>query len=204
MTSVTAKDHSNGYEAAAAEFIATRDRSNVGVEAVRNWAKALPSGATVLDLGCGHGVPMSLVLIDEGVSLYGIDASPTMIAAFRRRLPGVPAECGAVENSNFFSRMFDGVLAWGLMFLLEPKAQATLIRKVAGALKPGGRFLFTAPQRRCEWSDLITGNKSVSLGRDGYLTALTASDLVLVSEADDEEENHYYFVHKPEGGVRAV
>ncbi len=153
-TPVTSKDWSNGYEAAAAEYIATRRRSNVGVEAVRNWAKALPRGATVLDLGCGHGLPISQALVDEEVRLYAIDASPTMIAAFRRHFPGVPAECGAVEDSNFFDRTFDGVLAWGLMFLLEPEVQTGLIHKVAGVLKSGGQFLFTAPQRLCEWTDM--------------------------------------------------
>ena len=204
MTSVTTKDLSNGYEAAATEFIASRSHSNVGVEVVRNWAKALPSGATVLDLGCGHGVPISQALIDEGFGLYGIDASPTMIAAFRSRFPRVLVECGAAEDSDFFGRIFDGVLAWGLMFLLEPRAQANLIHKVAASLKPGSLFLFTAPQRPCEWTDIITGNKSVSLGRDGYLMALRASGLALASEADDEGENHYFFVHKPNGDGRAI
>jgi SAM-dependent methyltransferase len=149
-------------------------------------------------------MPISQALVDEGVSLYGIDASPSMIAAFRCRFPNVPVECNAVEGSNFFGLAFDGVVAWGLMFLLEPKVQASLIHKVAVALKPGGHFLFTSPQRICEWFDIITGNKSVSLGRDGYQVALRAAGLILAAEADDEGENHYYFVRKPAYDSRAV
>ena len=69
-----------------------------------------------------------------------------MVAAFRERFPHVPVEHNTVEASEFFGRTFDGVLAWGLLFLLEPAAQALVIEKVAGALNPGGRFLFTAPK----------------------------------------------------------
>lgn len=204
MTPMFPKDPSNGYEAAAAEFMTVRSGSHVGVAAVREWAKALPSGAAVLDLGCGHGVPISQGLVDEGISLFAIDASPSMIAAFRCRFPNVPAECDAVEDSNFFARTFDGVVAWGLMFLLEPEVQASLVHQVAAALKPGGHFLFTSPQQGCEWADTITGHKSASLGREGYLAALRAAGLILAREADDEGDNHYYFVRKPHYHKRAV
>jgi SAM-dependent methyltransferase len=198
------KDQSNGYEAAAAEFMTARSCSNVGVAAVREWAKALPSGAAVFDLGCGHGLPISLALLDEGVRLYGIDASPSMIAAFRKRFPNVPAECNAVEDSDFFSRTFNGAVAWGLIFLLKPEVQASLIHKVAAALRPGGQFLFTSPQQVCKWADNITGHQSVSLGADGYRTVLRGAGLMLVGEAEDEGDNHYYFVRKPDYDRRAV
>ncbi len=196
-------DRSGGYEAAAAEFMTIRSGSSVGVKVVREWVRALPDDAAVLDLGCGHGLPISQALIDEGVQLYAIDVSPTLIAAFRRRFPHVPAECSAVEHSEFFGRRFDGVVAWGLAFLLDPEVQASLIRKVAGALNPGGRFLFTSPQRACEWMDTVTGQRSVSLGSDGYRAALRGAGLTLIGEADDEGENHYYFVCKPNDDRRA-
>lgn len=198
------RDRSNGYEAAAAEFAAARNCSSIGVEKVRDWARSLPSGAAVLDLGCGHGVPLSQALIDEGFDLCGVDASPTLVGTFRRRFPRAPVECSAVEDSDFFGRAFDGVLAWGLVFLLEPEAQANLIHKVAASLKPGGLFLFTAPHRPCEWPDILTGRKSVSLGREGYLIALRDSGLVLDSEDDDEGDNHYFFAHRARADRRAV
>ena len=203
MTPLSPKDSSNGYEASAAKFMTARSRSNIGVKAVREWVQGLPTGPTILELGCGHGVPISQALLDEGVRLYGIDASPSMIAAFRCRFPNVPAESNAVEDSEFFGRMFDGVVAWGLMFLLEPKIQARLIHKVAAALRPDGQFLFTSPKRACEWTDNITGRKSVSLGCDGYQVALRLAGMIITSEADDEGDNHYYFVRKPDDKGRA-
>jgi SAM-dependent methyltransferase len=196
-TANNSADRSNGYEAVSREFISCW-RSDVGAATVRGWAKDLPPGGAVLDLGCGHGAPISQALVDEGLNVYGIDASPSMIAAFRARFPHAPAECSAVEDSQFFGHMFDGVIAWGLVFLLPPDAQANLIHKAAAALKPGGRFVFTAPHQVCEWPDNLTGRKSVSLGSDAYRQIVRAAGLLLYDEAEDEGQNHYYFVRKPD------
>jgi hypothetical protein len=119
-----------------------------------------------------------------------------MVAAFRERFPGVPIEQNTVEASEFFDRTFDGVLAWGLLFLLEPVAQALVIEKVASALNPGGRFLFTAPKEPLEWLDAMTGRRSQSLGAHTYERLLRDAGLTWVAEAQDEGENHYYFVER--------
>ena len=83
-------DGSNGYEAVAPNFIAA----------------PLPDGAAVLDLGCGCGEPIAAVLVELGLAVFGVDASATMIAAFRARFPDAQAECATVEASAFFGRNF--------------------------------------------------------------------------------------------------
>jgi 2-polyprenyl-3-methyl-5-hydroxy-6-metoxy-1,4-benzoquinol methylase len=117
-------DRSNGYEGVAAEFLARRGSgrsAGVGVKSVRDWARTLARGAAVIDLGCGPGFPITEVLVAEGLSVYGVDAAPSFVEAFRRNLPTTPVVCEAVKDSTFFHRTFDGVLAWGLMFLLSPE-----------------------------------------------------------------------------------
>jgi SAM-dependent methyltransferase len=188
-------DASHGYEESAAEFRSRRSRS-IGVDTVRSWTRSLPERAAVLDLGCGDGVPITQVLIDAGLEVYAVDASPSMIKAFRERFPDVAAECASVMASDLFGRRFTGAVAWGLVFLLSPEDQRGLIAKVAAVLEPAGRFLFTAPRQDCEWRDLITGRQSVSLGADGYRNLLSAAGLRLMNEADDEGDNHYYFAVK--------
>lgn len=187
-------DLANGYEAAAELFMA--HRSDIGAETVRQWARTLPQGGTVLDLGCGHGVPISQALLEEGLELYGIDASRRLIEAFRQRFPGVPAAHERVEESAFFSRTFDGVVAVGLMFLLPPETQETLIQRVAVALKLGGKFLFTAPEQACAWNDVLTGQISRSLGREQYEAIAERAGLTLIGTAWDEGENHYFHFEK--------
>ena len=162
-------DKSNGYEEVAAIFITGRGRnhSGVGASVVAEWSEMLPGGATVLDLGCGTGVPISQALIEHGFNVFGVDASPKIVAAFRASFPAVPVECSAVEDSDFFGRSFDGVVAWGLFFLLDVKVQRRLIAKIAGALRSGGRLLFTAPSQSCSWRDALTRRTSISFGVRG-------------------------------------
>src|SRR3954471_23246897 len=140
MTPNEFSDGSNGYEAVASRFLSCRSQSRVGVDVVREWANCLPRTAVILDLGCGNGRPISQVFFDEGFTVYGLDASASIVAAFRAQFPGAPAECSMIEDSDFFNRTFDGVVAWGLIFLLTPEAQSLLIRKVSRALNCGGRF----------------------------------------------------------------
>lgn len=96
-------DKSNGYEYVAERFIKTRGQTvnGIGSSAVRNWAQALPQGSIVLDLGSGTGIPISKVLTDEGMAVYGIDASATLVKAFRQNFPNAPFACEPVEESLF-------------------------------------------------------------------------------------------------------
>lgn len=188
-------DRSNGWEAVAGRLIA--ERSRVGAETVRTWCRELPAGATVLDLGCGAGVPVSETLIDEGCRVHGVDASPSLVETFRRRFPEVPVACEPAEESEFFGRSFDGVVAIGLMFLLPPDSQRQIIRRVASALHAGGRFLFTAPTQVATWTDLLTGRPSISLGDSEYRRVLAEAGLAVLGERVDEGENHYYDVARP-------
>jgi SAM-dependent methyltransferase len=195
---VTISDKSNGYEQIASIFISGRGQnaSGVGASVVADWSRMLPDGARVLDLGCGTGVPITQTLIKRGFNVYGVDASATMIAAFRARFPAIPVECAAVEDSNFFSRTFEGVVAWGLFFLLNTEAQRRLIAKVATVLPSGGRLLFTAPCQSCSWTDAMTQQISTSLGQEVYRNALEAEGMSLVGTCHDEGENYYYFALK--------
>lgn len=189
------QDRSNGYEAVAERFMSARS-PHIGVATVREWSRTLARSASILELGCGHGVPVSELLISEGFDLHGIDASGTLIAAFRHRFPHVQAECEAVEDSRFFSRTFDGIVACGLIFLLPADVQSVVIRKAARALNRNGTFLFTSPREPDTWPDALTGRESISLGSQAYEKVLRAEGLTLASTQFDEGGNHYYLAAK--------
>ena len=197
MTQHAPDDPSHGYEGVSREFAAYRSGSTVGAATVRKWAESLPPGGTVLDLGCGCGVPITSTLIELGLRPYGLDAAPSLVAEFQGRFPDVPVECASVNDSSLFGRTFDGALAWGLIFLLPPADQVDLVRRMSSALKPGGRLLFTAPAPPCTWRDNLTGRLSTSLGAVEYRRWLEEEGLVEIEEAEDEGENHYYFARKP-------
>ena len=189
-------DRCNGYEEVADLFMSERD-SLTGVSTVRQWSRTLVRGSSILDLGCGHGVPISQALIEDGFRVYGVDASATLMDSFRKRFPDAHAECSAIEDSAFFRRTFDAIVAVGLMFLLRPDIQRQLVCKVKQALNRNGQFLFSSPKEKCIWQDILTQRESVSLGAQCYREVLQAEGLILVGEMSDEGNNHYYAVRKP-------
>ncbi|ADU14374.1 class I SAM-dependent methyltransferase [Asticcacaulis excentricus] len=189
-------DPSEGWDALAERFM--QMRSGVGASLVRDWAIAqLPAGSAIVDVGCGSGVPIAETLIEAGFAVSGIDASPRLVAAFHARFPEAPVACEAAQLSAFFGRTFDAAVCVGLIFLLSKVDQAALIGRVAQALKPGGRFLFTAPLQACEWPDTLTGRLSRSLGQTAYAALLDAHGLSLVASHSDEGGNHYYEAIRP-------
>ena len=186
------RDPSNGWEAIAPSFIRYISDSTVGLETIEAWANVFSPGASILDLGCGPGTPRSKALFEAGLEVYAVDAAPTLANAYQRRFPKARVVCEPVEESSFFGHMFDGVLAWGLMFLLPAETQRSLIHRVGKVVSSGGRFLFTAPFQVCTWSDLSTDRLSISLGRNEYSSILADAGFKLTAEYTDEGENHYY------------
>jgi len=190
-------DRSNGYEAVSEEFLARRGNSTtrstgIGVKEVRKWAKTLRRGSSVIDLGCGPGFPITVILVEEGLQVFGVDAAPSFVAAFRRNLPGIPIVCESVLESSFFDRTFDAVLSIGLMFLLRTEEQHQLIRRFADILLPGGRLLFTSTAKPAVWNDAMTGSESVSLGAEEYRKLLGSAGISVAKEYEDVGESHYF------------
>lgn len=190
-------DLSNGYESVSEEFLARRGNRRtrsiaIGVKEVRKWAKTLPRGGSVIDLGCGPGFPITVVLVEEGLQVFGVDAAPSFVAAFQRNLPGTPIICESVLESRWFDQTFDAVLSIGLVFLLKTEEQHRLIRRFADALAPGGRLLFTSSAEPAVWNDAMTGLESISLGAEEYRKLLGAAGISVAKEYEDVGENHYF------------
>jgi SAM-dependent methyltransferase len=192
-------DESNGYDSIAEIYIKGRGRAvnGVGSSTARAWAQTLSIGSEVLDLGCGTGIPVTKILLEAGLKAYAVDASPKMVADFKQNFPDVPVACESVERSSFFNRTFDGIISVGMMFLLSEKIQRALIPKMAAALNPGGKLIFTSPLDKIEWKDAMTEQLSRSLGAGQYRRLMLASGLSIGEEFDDEGGNHYFSGVRP-------
>jgi cyclopropane fatty-acyl-phospholipid synthase-like methyltransferase len=184
------------YEIHARKFLAARDRSDIGALVVGQWSRALSQGATVIELACGGGYPITRVLSSAGLQLWAVDSSPTLVAAFKTRFPAIPVQCAKVQESNFFGRTFDGAIAIGLIFLLPEAEQRLLLSRVSKVLHPGGRFLFTAPIEQGEWNDPSTGLECKSLGQAVYEKLLSEAGFRVVSTFVDKGANNYFDVER--------
>ena len=171
----------------------------VGIPDLESFARHLPPGAKVLDIGCGDGVPVSQFLVRAGAEVVGLDSSPKMIARFRSALPSVPVRCERVQDASFEAASFDGVVAWGVLFHLSAPDQRAVIESVAEWLKPGGRVLFTSGAEAGGTESEMDGVtfRYVSLGAEQYRAALDRAGLVLESDRPDAWDNHVYVARKP-------
>lgn len=179
------------YEPVAKEFMQVRN-SEIGVSEIEDWLIQFSAGDKLLDLGCGHGYPLGKLLQQSGLQVFGIDVSPTLAEEYKRNFPKATVACESVVDSALFSHQFDGVLAWGLLFLLTEKEQIQTLNNVAGAVREGGRLLFTSPSVRAEWEDILTNTTSVSLGAEAYREILTDLGFEVQSEYDGSGNSHYY------------
>jgi trans-aconitate methyltransferase len=94
-------------------------------------------GERILDLGCGTG-HLTAEIAAAGALTVGIDQSSEMIAQARRQFPNLRFEvCDAREIP--FTNEFDAVFSNAALHWI-PEAEK-VIRGVARALKPNGRFV---------------------------------------------------------------
>ena len=189
-------DLSNGYEAHALEFLDVRDISPIGRDIVERWARSLKPHAEVIEIGCGGGRPVTRALVEAGLNIWAIDASPTLLRKFAVRFPAIPVKCEQAEGSDYFRRHYDAAIAVGLLFLLSASSQIAVIKRVSEILRPGGRFLFTAPIEFGTWTDAITNLESRSLGSARYEEALVHSGFRMIATYHDERANNYYEAEK--------
>lgn len=97
-------------------------------------------GERILDAGCGTGAALAALRRRWGCQTYGVDPSPTMIAAARRRLGhGAGLSVGKIEALPPGLPAFDGVLALNVLYFAghDGAMAAGLYR----ALATGGRLV---------------------------------------------------------------
>lgn len=124
---------------------------------VRDLLSAVEPGAVrrAIDLGCGPGNSTE-VLISRfpEAAVSGLDSSPDMIEAARRRLPAVGFEVGSVEDWDP-PEAFDVILANAVFQWLPDHAR--LFPRLVGKLAPGGALAVQMPDNLDQPSHRLMG-----------------------------------------------
>lgn len=101
-------------------------------------------GTTVLDLCCGVSGPGRLVTRELGCDYLGVDYSASAVQIARERAAGLSCRYQVGLVPPVPPGRFDVVLLLETLLAFEDKD--TLLRGVAGALAPGGRFALTVEE----------------------------------------------------------
>ena len=102
----------------------------------------LNDGASVLDIGCGAGVPIAKILAERFV-VIGIDISLEQISRAQQNVKKGRFIHDDIMNQHFKSEAFDAVIMFYALFHLPREEHPKLIRRIYRWLKPKGLLLLT-------------------------------------------------------------
>lgn len=130
-----------GYDAIADAYLAHFGVSSVRDGKLAELADGLPSGARVLDLGCGAGLPVARDLTARGFAVTGVDGSAGQIARARANVPHAAFIQADMTGADFSPASFDAIAAFYSITHVPRQEHATLLQRIALWLKPRGRFV---------------------------------------------------------------
>ena len=126
---------------APGEFVGQESFMTAGEIRALALRAGIGPGVAVLDACCGLGGPGRFVARELGCAYLGVDADPGAVAIARRRAGDLPCRYEVAHLPPLPAGPFDVVLLLETMLAFADKD--ALVRGVAAALGPGGRFAFT-------------------------------------------------------------
>lgn len=134
----------SGYDRCAASYDEAR-RGDDG-DALAPLLSLLPAGSSVLDLGCGAGMPIASTLAERH-RVTGVDFSAPMLRRARSAVPAGRFILGEIGTIEFAAGAFDAAVAFYVLFHLPREEHAGVLRRVWKWLRPGGWFLATLTEQ---------------------------------------------------------
>lgn len=131
------------YERHAESYDRDRGRSLQERRWLDSFLVHVRPGGTVLDIGCGMGEPIARYLLDCGIGVVGVDASPSLIGLCRARFPDSEWIVADMRELDL-GRRFDGVIAWDSFFHLSMDEQRAMFPRFAAHASSGAPLLFTS------------------------------------------------------------
>jgi len=108
--------------------------------------RRVESGSSVLDLGCGCGIPVARRLAQR-YAVTGVDLSPVQIGRARELVPDATFICVDMTTVQFPDASFGAITCLFALIHLPLAEQPALLRSVRRWLRPGGLFMATVGHR---------------------------------------------------------
>jgi SAM-dependent methyltransferase len=141
-----------GYDEIADAYMERFGRSSVRAMKLAELIGHLPDAASVLDLGCGAGIPVARELARRGFEVTGVDASSGQIERARRNVREARFILADMASVQFAPATFDAVVSFYAITHLPRAEHAPLVRQIGTWLRPGGYFLASYGTAEGDWS----------------------------------------------------
>lgn len=131
----------DGYDSIAQQWLDPHLATN-GIRQHEHALKFRPRGGLALDVGSGCSGRFIRLLASHGYDVEGLDVSAKMIALARERDPNVTFHhadvCEWVP-----AKQYDFITAWDSIWHVPLDHSESVLRKLCGALAPGGVLIWT-------------------------------------------------------------
>ncbi|KAL7905150.1 hypothetical protein GGI35DRAFT_472012 [Trichoderma velutinum] len=148
-------------------------------------------GCKILDIGCGTGCPVALVLSSAPHNhlVHGIDVSEEMLSAARKSVPAATFQQIDVRKFEPEAASYDAVTSYfALLVDISQDEIRETIQRVFNWLKPGGFFILGTSPVDFEFApEKWLGKKALmtSMSEEQYVTAFKQAGFVIeFSEAE--------------------
>lgn len=107
-----------------------------------DFLSLLPPQPTIIDFGCGTGVPYDRHFVERGADLTGLDISRTHLEQARANVP--EARFLEADFSHWTpAQTVDGVVSLYAIFHIPRDEHEALLVNIARSVRPGGALLCT-------------------------------------------------------------
>lgn len=177
------------YERHAEAYDRERERTLFERPWLDRFLEQVQPLGTILDIGCGMAEPIAAYFREQGVSVVGVDSSPSLIARCRARFPEGEWKVGDMRQLNL-DRRFAGVIAWDSFFHLDLQDQRRMFPRFARHALPGSPLMFTSGPYEGEVVGSYHGEPlyHASLSPQEYEQLLLAHGFQLMAQVSEDPE----------------
>jgi SAM-dependent methyltransferase len=139
----------DGYDAIAERYLRLASETPDSHPRRRQTAALLDrlaADASVIELGCGAGVPIAAEIVSRGHRYTGVDISPRQIELACEVVPGGSFIVGDALDQRFAANSFDAALMLYAITHVPRRRWNSLARQIHTWLAPDGFFLVNVPQ----------------------------------------------------------
>lgn len=171
-----------GYNTVASRYLADRQRLSSGPY-IRKMLRLLPRHSSVLDLGCGAGIPIDDMILSAGHSVTGIDISDEMLRRARANCPGADYKTGDIAELAPGQYSVQAIVSFYAFFHVPRGRHGELLKTLSTYLPSNGLLLITFGDRDFQgetefygapmwWSQWGTRKNSELVERAGFVILL--------------------------------
>lgn len=191
-----------GYE--KGDYIKDYKRTKKKISSFKKWLfdelfMRIPKKSSVLDFGCGAGVPYDNYLINKGYKVTGIDISEKHINLAKKFVKKGNFFIGDFSRHNFKEK-YNAIFSAFAIFHIPRKEHKNLFEKMHSLLKKDGMILISLGAESMKYNiQKFVGSKmawsSYSIKKNKKLLRKVGFKIIFAVEAD-RKEHHLWILAK--------